>query len=1044
MADRIVYTKFSNDRARQYCIKTDIIKRDENKVVRKEALIPESRSHILAMLQTEQKLGDMLSRSKMVPNHIVGSGEDYVEFEYIQGQAYDEILDDYVLCGDKEGFLKAVSEFFECLDQISETEFEISETFEKCFGKTSIETKEKSLSFCDIDLIFQNVLVDDAGIWHVIDYEWTVDCAVPVDFIKYRALMLYMNGLSKRDSVKGWDLYSYFGMDEKHMRMYEEMEQHFQSYIKQGHVQIGEAYHQFGQPAIITSRLIEKKENQLITVYYDYGEGFSENAVCRYSSFPISISLDADVKQLRIDPINTACLVENICIRNSKGAEVSYWCDATQINNAFMFSTDDPYIVIKDFASEADSISVDMKVVPLNSVAQNIIEERIAYEEKYEEAVKDHTNALGVIAYNKQEIARLNQVIESMKHSLSWRITSPFRSIVDKTYCFIHRHKTTAVLYDGTRYLMHNGIRSTYRRTKELYGRNRSVMSSEDFKLTPEQIKEQQNTRFSYEPVISILVPLYNTPELFLREMIESVTTQTYGNWQLCLADGSDEEHSEVAKICKEYYKKDKSIVYQHLEKNGGISDNTNACIELATGDFIGLFDHDDLLTQDVLFEVVKRINTDADIDALYTDEDKMLYNDKDGSCKYVEPHCKSDFNLDLFRTNNYICHFFVVRKSIVDEVGGFRKEYDGSQDFDFIFRCVEKARKVEHIAKILYHWRIHANSTAANPQSKMYCYEAGKHAIESHLERQGVTAEVEMTEHLGFYRVKYPVKGKPLISIIIPNKDEKNTLKTCIDSILTKSTYDNYEIIIVENNSNMDEIFEYYKELEKNPKIHIETWEDSFNYSKINNFGVEKSHGDYILLLNNDVEVISPNWLEELLSNCQRDEVGITGAKLIYPDDTVQHCGVIIGLGGIAGHAFVGLDRNHPGYFGRAFIQQDLSAVTAACLMVSREIFEEVGGLEETLQVAFNDVDFCLKVRRAGYLVVMDPNAQLYHYESKSRGAEDTPEKQARFASEVQYMAEHWTDILKTGDPYYNPNLTLIRGDFSMKGKDEVAPRYV
>lgn len=664
----------------------------------------------------------------------------------------------------------------------------------------------------------------------------------------------------------------------------------------------------------------------------------------------------------------------------------------------------------------------------------------------------------GEVSRRDEEINRLNQHVQNIErerniyadnynqvlHSYSWKLTKPLRVVALAGYNLVRKHKITSLLYDGMRYLMSNGIRSTYRRIKELYGKPRLVMSADDFRLSEETIEEQRSTLFKYQPKFSILVPLYNTPDNFLCEMIESVIWQTYENWELCLADGSDEEHNTVGERCQEYVKKDSRIVYRHLDENRGISENTNACIQMATGDYIGLFDHDDLLTQDALYEVVKCLNKSEEIDVVYTDEDKYLYDSATNSGKYVEAHCKSDFNLDLLRSNNYICHFFVVRKQIIDQIGGFRKEYDGSQDYDLILRCVEKAKRVEHIPKVLYHWRIHANSTAGNPQSKMYCYEAGKHAIESHLQRQGISADVEMTEHWGLYRVKYSVKEKPLVSIIIPNKDEKNTLQKCINSILEKTTYHNYEIIVVENNSETEEIFEYYKELSLNEKIRITHWKGVFNYSKINNYGVGCAKGEYIVLLNNDVEIISEDWIGEMLSNCQRAEVGITGAKLLYPNSTVQHCGIIIGLGGIAGHTFVGIDRNHPGYFGRACVQQNLSAVTAACLMVKKSIFDEVGGLEESLQVAFNDVDFCLKVRKAGYLVVMNPNVLLYHYESKSRGVEDTLEKQERFASEVKYMAEHWTDVLKNGDPYYNKNLTLVRSDFSIKGKDEVAQRYV
>lgn len=691
----------------------------------------------------------------------------------------------------------------------------------------------------------------------------------------------------------------------------------------------------------------------------------------------------------------------------------------------------------------------EMKATELNISELLAQQEKTFYHiyenETIENKCKERQDEIDHLLIENEELSRkYNELLEkheSMTNSLSWKVTKPVRSFVPTVYQWIHGHRATAVACDGTKYLFHNGIRATFRRARDYYGKPQDELSAEDFLLSEEEFTSQRDMVFGKMPKISILVPLYNTPENFLREMIESVTCQTYGNWQLCLADGSDDQHSDVEKICREYVSADPRILYKHLEENKGIAENTNECIRLADGDYIGLFDHDDLLMQDALFEIVKRINEKEDVDAVYTDEDKLLYRGKNKPCKYVEPHFKSDYNLDLLRTNNYICHFFVVKKSIVDKVGGFRKDYDGSQDYDFIFRCVEQAETIEHIAKILYHWRIHENSTAANPQSKMYCYEAGKRAIESHLQRMGIRAEVIMLKHLGFYKVRYPVQGEPLVSIIIPNKDERKTLQKCIASILKKTAYRNYEIIIVENNSTSKDIFEYYHMLEKNKKIKVVRWEDSFNYSKINNFGVRHAKGEYILLLNNDVEVINGDWLSEMIANCQRPEVGIVGAKLLYPDNTVQHGGVIIGLGGIAGHAFVGKDGMQPGYFGRAFVQQNLSAVTAACLMVRRSVFEEVGGLEETLQVAFNDVDFCLKVRRAGYLVVMNPSVLLYHYESKTRGAEDTPEKKARFDSEIRYMAEHWKDILENGDPYYNRNLTLIRGDFSMRRKGEPVP---
>ena len=367
-------------------------------------------------------------------------------------------------------------------------------------------------------------------------------------------------------------------------------------------------------------------------------------------------------------------------------------------------------------------------------------------------------------------------------------------------------------------------------------------------------------------------------------------------------------------------------------------------------------------------------------------------------------------------------------------KVGGFRREYDGAQDYDFIFRCVEQAKEICHIPEVLYHWRTHKASTADNPASKMYAFDAGKRAIEGNLERSGVKGVVSHTKDLGFYQVEYPVKGNPLISILIPNKDQKDSLKKCLDSVFEKSTYTNYEIIIIENNSVEDETFAYYKELEKKSNVKIVTWEGEFNYSAINNFGEKEANGDYLLFLNNDVEVINSSWMEEMLGNCQRKEVGIVGAKLYYPDDTIQHAGTIIGIGGIAGHAFLNMPRSRTGYLHKASIQMDLSAVTAACMMMKKDVFDKLGGFEEKLTVAFNDVDLCLRTVEAGYLVVYNPRVELYHYESKSRGLEDNEEKVRRFQGEIEFMRTRWIRILKNGDPNYNKNLTLSKWNYSLR----------
>ena len=542
-------------------------------------------------------------------------------------------------------------------------------------------------------------------------------------------------------------------------------------------------------------------------------------------------------------------------------------------------------------------------------------------------------------------------------------------------------------------------------------------------------LRKQKKTVFQKKPLISIVIPLYQTPEPYLRELIDSVKAQSYENWQLCLADGSPDDR--LKGFLDRNYGKENRIIYKKLEQNGGISVNTNEAAALATGEYLMLCDHDDTLEPDALYEIVKAINENQEPDVLYTDEDKVSMDGK----HYFDPNFKPDYNLFRLRENNYICHIFVVKKSLTDRVGLLRPEFDGAQDYDFIFRCCEEADKVVHIPKVLYHWRCHMDSTAADPESKAYAYEAGRRAIKEHYQRMGIDASVEMTERPGWYRSYVKIQDNPKISIIIPNKDHIDDLELCLFSLTKRSTYKNYEILIVENNSEKPETFEYYKKLpDRYPKVKVLTWEKEFNYSAINNFAAKQAEGRYLLFLNNDVEILTPQWMEEMLQICQQKDVAITGAKLYYPDDTIQHAGVVLGLGGIAGHIMCKASREDPGYFGRTVTVQEISAVTAACMMIRTEDFHNVGGFDETFQVAFNDIDLCMKIRAAGKKIVFTPYAELYHYESKSRGLEDTPEKQFRFDKEVKAFEAKWSEQLAKGDPYYSPNLSVTEGNCSLR----------
>jgi len=653
----------------------------------------------------------------------------------------------------------------------------------------------------------------------------------------------------------------------------------------------------------------------------------------------------------------------------------------------------------------------------------------------YEQSVKKIKELEETIKVNEQVISSENIELEAIKRSFYWRITSPCRKVGQAIKKVVFKSRILTLICRALKSFLLLGPKTTAQRVK-MYLKKKSSFCFDIIKIGND-IKEAQrefesNYKFQKDIKFSVLVPLYNTPFDLLKEMIDSVLCQTYQNFELCLADGSDDEHGYVGEYCKKLSLADKRIVYKKLEKNGGISENTNACIDMSSGDYIALFDHDDLLHSSALFEYMKVI-CEKGADFIYCDEDKF---EKVGKRSF-DPFFKPDFAPDNLRANNYICHFTVFSRELLNKVGGFRKEFDGSQDHDLVLRLTEKANCIVHIPKILYHWRVSAVSVASDPYAKPYTITAGINAVSEHLQRAGLKGTVESSAvHPNFYRIRYDIIGAPKISILIPNYNQIEAISRCINSIIEKSTYKNYEIIVIENNSN-EQTFKYYETLKKYEQVRVVVYDpngESFNYSKINNFGAKYADGDYILLLNNDVEIISPNWLEEMLMFAQREEVGAVGAMLYYPNDTIQHAGVILGVGGVAGHSHKYFDRNSCGYFGRLAIQQNLTAVTAACVLIKKSVFDEIGGLDESFQVAFNDIDMCMRIRQKGYLICFTPYAELYHYESISRGSEDTPAKQARFQSEVLRFQERWKNELEAGDPYYNPNLTLVTEDFDIK----------
>ncbi|MDO4343699.1 MAG: glycosyltransferase family 2 protein [Eubacteriales bacterium] len=680
---------------------------------------------------------------------------------------------------------------------------------------------------------------------------------------------------------------------------------------------------------------------------------------------------------------------------------------------------------IRVMGSDGKKIAADVKWHCRPDVLQS-------FPELLEETGDQREPALGFeVSFEKPSCRQAAIVVQTKNQKKAYRM--PVRRIGKKG--FAGSAKTVPYIEKAAAYYKRNGLKRTLKRCGEklFYGGNTADYRKWRKGVLPskEELKAQRAHMFETQPLISIAVPLYRTPEKYLRELVASVQAQTYEKWELCLSDGSGAD-SPLAEILEELQKKDARIRVASASVPLGISENTNEALKIARGDFVAFADHDDLLSEDALYECVRIINEHPAADFIYSDEDKVSMNGRE----YFQPHFKPDFNIDLLCSMNYICHLVMVKRELLEKVGMLDSAYNGAQDYDFVLRCVETAEKVCHIPKVLYHWRAHKDSTAENPESKRYAFEAGARAVQAHYDRLGMKAKVIEGEYPGLYRTIYAMpEEKPLVSVIIPNKDHREDLDKCLQSVWQKSSYENIEFVIVENNSTEQETFAYYDQVQReHANVRVIYWKDEFNYSLINNFGAEEARGEYLLFLNNDVEMINPDCIEELLGPCLREDVGCVGARLYYPDDTIQHAGVIIGFGGIAGHAFIGSMRGDNGYFSRIICAADLSAVTAACMMVKRKVFEQAQGFDGELKVAFNDIDFCLRVRENGKLVVYNPFAELYHYESRSRGYEDTPEKVARFNKEADVFLKKWEKILENGDPAYNPNLTLDRSDFALR----------
>ena len=638
------------------------------------------------------------------------------------------------------------------------------------------------------------------------------------------------------------------------------------------------------------------------------------------------------------------------------------------------------------------------------------------------------------LALSRSHEQQLEKTLSDVTNSTFWKLTWPMRYAVSKSRQIWHTFPLFVFLHD-LRAMGVEGVREQARARREYAVLFPSKTLRADRFAPVELLVKQASHQPGGEagPKISIVVPLYNTPLNFLEELLDSVVNQTYRNWELCCVDAGQD--TAVGQHVQARAKADPRIRYQKLTENEGIAGNTNHGFELATGDYIALLDHDDILHPCALWYTAQAI-VEQGADFVYTDEATF-----EGKVENVVLyHFKPDFMLDNLRSNNYICHLTTFSKVLMEQAGGGeRAEYNGSQDYDLFLRLTEKARKIAHIPHALYYWRSSPNSTASDISAKTYCIAAGIAALKAHYARCGVAVDdvTLIPGTPGYYKTDYTMAHPGRVSILIPTCDHIRDLETCVESIYARTTYPDFEILLIENNSKEEQTFRSYERMRKEhpDTLKVLTWQGKgFNYSALNNFGARYATGEYLLLLNNDTEVITPGWLEEMVMYAQQKRVGCVGAKLLYPDDTIQHAGVGFGIGGVAGHLHKYFPATSDGYMGRLNYVQDVYGDTAACLLIRKEIYDEVHGLDESYAVAFNDVDFCVRVREAGYTNVFTPFAQLYHYESKSRGMEDNPEKQKRFQGEVLRFQARWGDLLAKGDPCTNPNFDIQREDFSLK----------
>lgn len=1053
--EQIIFSKYSNERNRDLAIRTDIVKVSEGmKYVRKMPAYPEAKTHVEKLLNWEEKLTNKYANTCICMNHGEKQG-DGVAFEFVAGETLEEKLDTYYYAGQYDELIALLSKYIQMIQSVNSVErFVPTKEFAEIFGVCNVAKKLTCSDVNNIDMIVGNVIIDGDK-WHIIDYEWTFDIKIPVNFIIYRIIFYYVYATAKRDVLHGRNLYALFDISEQEIQVYEEMERSFQQYIVKDVAPIRNLYGAI-TPGTVTFEQVKEQydiqKNQMqFRVYLDKGNGFlDEDAfICgpqesfknlmRYElHFP-----QRDVRAIRMVPLASPYVMR---LERSMGYAGSSYHIPIQGglkfgDNIYAFAGENNFFDISDVREHTSAIYLDMvkQYVPGNILT----EIEASYTEKIEAAQQEVRDAQQEVRVAKQQQAYFEQElcktqldraeinhqlflaqseVHALRGSLSYRVMAPFRKISGPFIRFGYKHPG----FKATIKSMLRVVRRGPKRAKEiarLHALQRRIthIAPDMNALEPGYLigdasryiaKEQ--CQYSFE----IFACVSDMKDYEYRKMIESVLAQNVEAVKLNIIDSSSAKDNYY--LFKEYACYDKRIVYQK-SKAKSVRSLLAAQMKQSKADYLLVMQQGDILLPNALSLVCEQI--DAGQKVVYFDECVF----KDTIQTRVASKFKPDFSPDFITSHNYIGSAFVMNHALYIQIGGLCPEKGQSAMYDLILRLAAAGANIGHVTELVYYSHLNEQDLFATDE-KM-----DRQVIAEYLHSIGRVASVENGEIAGVYHPKYAVTKEGMVSILIPNKDHIDDLKRCLDSLRNKTSYSNYEIIVIENNSTEEETFAYYKEIEQDARIQIVYWDDIFNYSGINNFGAQYAKGEYVLLLNNDVEIINAEWLTEMVSYAQREDVGAVGARLYYPDDTIQHAGVVVGLGGVAGHAHRFFTKDNPGYLNRIMAVNNFTACTAACLLMRKAVFDEVEGLDVKYQVAYNDVDLCCRICAAGYLVVYTPFAELHHYESVSRGLDDTPEKRARYLGEVERFQTQWANYIAY-DPYYNPNLTVNYEDFREK----------